>query len=403
MNRKFVVLLALASSTGWGQANDEAQPATSNVPMADYPRVYPDHRIQFQIAAPNAQKVEVQVGAAPKIEMVKGSGGVWSVTTPPVVPGFHYYYLTIDGVTVDDPASRTFYGVGKDSTGIEVPDKGVDFYRVRDVPHGEVRERWYFSKITGTWRRCFVYTPPDYDANYQERYPVLYLQHGAGEDETGWVRQGHANFILDNLIAAGESQPMMIVMDNGYAMNAGARLPPLAPGTQPGFDAFRQRMLAMTAAFEAVMTTELIPMIDTTYRTISDREHRAMAGLSMGGMQTFQIALNHLDTFAYIGGFSGATMGFETNPFDPRTAFHGAFSDPAVFGSKVHLLWLGVGTEEPERMHTGILAFHQGLDNAGIKHVFYESSGTAHEWQTWRRDLNDFAPRLFGRPRKTAR
>lgn len=397
MTRSALMFLLLASGLVWGQGNDAGVPAATNVPLAEYPRIYPDGRIQFQVRAPDAQKIDVQVGAAPKVDMTKGAGGVWSATTPPVVPGFHYYYLTIDGVTVDDPASRTFYGVGKDSTGVEVPEKGVDFYLVKDVPHGEVRERWYLSKVTGAWRRCFVYTPPDYDTNAKARYPVLYLQHGAGEDETGWIRQGHANFILDNLIAAGKSKPMIIVMDTGYAMKAGATLPPLAPGTQPGFGAFVQRMQAMTAAFEDVVINDLIPLIDHTYRTIPDREHRAMAGLSMGGMQTFQVTLNHLDTFSYIGGFSGASMAFvvEGNKFDSKTAFHGAFSDPAQFGKKVHLLWLGVGTDEPERMHSGIVAFHNALNEAGVKHVFYESPGTAHEWQTWRRDLNDFAPRLF--------
>ena len=381
----------------WGQAvaDDGSAPAVTNAPTAEYPRITADSRIEFQVKAPDAQKVQVQVGATPAIDMVKGADGVWTVTTPPIVPGFHYYYLTIDGITVDDPASRTFYGVGKDSTGIEVPEKGVDFYLVRDVPHGEVRERWYFSKVTNAWRRCFVYTPPDYDLKPKARYPVLYLQHGSGEDETGWIRQGHANFILDNLIAAGKSKAMIIVMDNGYAMKAGATVPPLTPGTQPGFPAMIQRSQALTAAFEDVVISDLIPMIDHTYRTIADRDHRAMAGLSMGGAQTMQVTMNHLDTFSYIGGFSGAARVAAGSKFDPKTAYNGAMSDPAAFEKKVHLLWVGVGTAEPERMHTGLTAFHAALDEAGIKHIFYESPGTAHEWQTWRRDLNDFAPRLF--------
>ena len=167
-------------------------------------------------------------------------------------------------MTVDDPASRTFYGVGKDSTGIEVPEKGADFYLIHDVPHGEVRERWYSSKVTGKWRQCFVYTPPDYDVNPKARYPVLYLQHGAGEDETGWTRQGHANFILDNMIAAGKAKPMMIVMDNGYAVRPGPPPPQAPPGTAPGSTAMLESIRAATAAFEDVMIKDLIPMIDGT-------------------------------------------------------------------------------------------------------------------------------------------
>lgn len=397
MKRVLAFLLAYCA-VSLGQAADAPVPAVTNVPNAPYPRIYPDLRVEFQVKAPDAQKVEVQVGAEPKIAMLKGADGVWSVITPPVVPGFHYYYLTIDGITVDDPASRTFYGVGKDSTGIEIPEKGSDYYLVKDVPHGEIREHWYHSKTTDGWRRCFIYTPPGYETDVKTRYPVLYLLHGGGEDETGWIKQGHANFILDNLIAAGKAKPMLIVMDSGYALRANDPVPgPPPPGTQPDPQAFMKRMVSMADIFQLVMMSELIPMIDTTYRTMADRDHRAMAGLSMGGMETFHVTFNNLDKFSYIGGFSGAGFGFVfgKNTIDPKTDFNGALSDPTAFSRKVHLLWLGVGTAEPERMHTGILAFHNALDQAGIKHVFYESPGTAHEWQTWRRDLNDFAPRLF--------
>jgi enterochelin esterase-like enzyme len=395
--KRALLFSLLAAGLCWGQAPDAAKPPVTNVPNAEYPRIDNDARIEFRIKAPEASKVQVKVGAIPAIDLVKGDDGVWSVTTPPIVPGFHYYYYTIDGVTVDDPASRTFYGVGKDSTGIEVPEKGADFYLIQDVPHGEVREHWYRSTVTGSWRRCFVYTPPGYDANVKTHYPVLYLQHGAGEDETGWIRQGHANFILDNLIAAGKAKPMLIVMDNGYAARLGAPPPPAPTGAAPGGAAMLASMRTMTAAFEDVMIQDLIPMIDKTYRTIPNRDHRAMAGLSMGGMQTFQITLSHLDTFSYIGGFSGAGAGFVFggNTLDPKTAYNGVLSDPAAFNKKVHLVWLGVGTAEPERMHTGLVSFNNFLEQAGVKHVFYESPGMAHEWQTWRRDLNLFAPLLF--------
>lgn len=375
---------------------DTFQPASTNVPNAPYPRIDAGGRIQFQLKAADAQRVQVQVGAVPAIDMVKGADGVWTVTTPPIVPGFHYYYFNIDGVTVNDPASRAYYGVGKDSTGIDVPEPGVDFYLVRDVPHGDVREHWYRSKVTGAWRRVFIYTPPGYDKALKTRYPVLYLQHGGGEDETGWIKQGHANFILDNLIAEGKAKPMLIVMANGDAWPAG--VPEPSGAASPfGSPAWVKAMHDRTAAFGDDLVGDVIPMIDTEFRTIADREHRAMAGLSMGGMQTFQVTLSHLDKFSYIGGFSGAGTGFVSgnNAFDPKTAFDGALADPAAFNKKVHLVWLGVGTAEPERMHSGIVAFHDALLKAGVDVKFYESPGTAHEWQTWRRDLNLFAPLLF--------
>jgi len=286
MNKFFLVvsflIAALATAVCQGQAIETSTTPKTNVPNASYPQIDSDLRGHFQVKAPDAQKVQVQVGATPTIDMVKGADGVWSVVTPPIVPGFHYYYLTIDGVTVSDPASYAYYGVGKDSSGIEVPEKGVNFYLAQDVPHGEVRERWYRSKVTQQWRRCFVYTPSGYDIDSTKRYPVLYLQHGAGEDETGWIRQGHANFILDNLIAAAKASPMIIVMDNGYATRAGSTLPEVPAGSPPGSSAGIQRMMAMTSAFEEVLISEIIPLIDQTYRTVPDREHRAMAGLSMG-------------------------------------------------------------------------------------------------------------------------
>ena len=216
------------------------------------------------------------------------------MTSPPVVPGFHYYALIVDGVQVNDPGSDTFFGTGKPTSGIEIPEKGVDFYHAKDVPHGEVRSRWYKSKVTGQTRHVMVYTPPGYDADPKKRYPVLYLQHGGGEDETGWTRQGHVNFILDNLIAAGRPVPMIVVMEKGYATRAGAAAEPSGQGQGDG------------GAFEDVVLKDLIPMIDSTYRTIADRDHRAIAGLSMGAGQAMQIGLTHLDTFSAVGAFSGA-------------------------------------------------------------------------------------------------
>ena len=385
--RKLAGACALTWGICWGQAPADSQPATSNVMGAEYPRVHSDNRVTFQLKAPDAQKVQVQVPGS-RYEMTKGRDGIWSVTTPPLVPGFHYYSLLVDGVAVNDPGSHTFYGTGKDSSGIEVPEKGVDYYSYKDVPHGDVRIRPYLSKITGKWRRCFVYTPPDYDTNVKARYPVLYLQHGMGEDETGWTFQGRANLILDNLIAAKKAVPMIIVMDNGYASRPGQAAPPAAGVAGRGGN-------PATAAFEEVITRDLIPLIDSTYRTLADREHRAMAGLSMGGNQTCQVTMRNLDKFAYIGAFSGTMNGLSTDALDPATAFNGMFKDGAALNKRIKLFWIGMGTVEPNPFPGAIGAFRAMLDKAGVHYVYFESPGTAHEWLTWRRDLNDFAPRLF--------
>ena len=333
---------------------------------------------------------------ASKLDMVKGSDGFWTAVSAPLVPGFHYYTLLIDGAEVSDPGSHSFFGGGKDASAIEIPEAGSTYYLPQDVPHGAVREIWYSSTVTGSWRHALVYTPPGYDDHPNLKYPVLYLQHGGGEDETGWIKQGNANFILDNLIASGTAKPMIIVMAYGYAHRAGQPDPDMA-GKPFGSPEMMKAMQEMSQIFEDDLTQALIPHIDSHFRTLADRDHRAMAGLSMGGMQTFQVTFDHLDTFSYIGGFSGAAgqvvMG--NRALDPKTDFHGSLADPALFAKRVHLLWLGVGTEEPERMKTGIEKLHTSFDEAKIKHVFYESPGTSHEWQTWRRDLKDFAPRLF--------
>jgi enterochelin esterase family protein len=305
--------------------------------------------------------------------MDRDPDGVWTITTPPAVPGFHYYWFVVDGVPVNDPGSEAFFGYGRECSGIEIPEKDVDFYDTKDVPHGEVRAMWYHSKVTGKPRRAFVYTPPDYDTG-RSKYPVLYLQHGAGEDERGWMTQGRAGFILDNLIAAKKSLPMIVVMDNGYAERVGEQ-----SGRMSDF-----------RAFESVVIGELIPRIDNTYRTLADRKHRALAGLSMGGMQALQIGLTHLDEFAYVGAFSAPPIA----GIDAATSYNGVFRDAAAFNDQVRLLWLGAGTAE-EQFAAGVKLMHNTLDKAGIKHIVYESPGTSHEWQTWRRSLFDFAPRLF--------
>jgi Putative esterase len=224
---KAAAVVVIACGLAWTQPADESKPAASNVMNAQYPRIYPDRRATFRLNAPDAQTVQVAMGRA-RYNMTPAADGFWYVTTPPLVPGFHYYSCIVDGASVADPSSHTYFGVSRDSSGIEVPETGVDFYEPKDVPHGEVRIRWYLSKVTGAWRRCFVYTPPEYETNTRARYPVLYLQHGSGEDETGWIFQGRANFILDNLIAAGKAKPMILVMDNGYASKGGRPQMPAA-------------------------------------------------------------------------------------------------------------------------------------------------------------------------------
>jgi enterochelin esterase-like enzyme len=366
----------------------DAVRAPSNVPNAEYPRIHADLRVTFKLRAPDAKTVQLQGGdglVRGSLDLKAGDDGVWTVTTPPTAPGFHYYWFVLDGVAVNDPSSETFFGYGKPTSGVDIPEPGVDFYEPKDVPHGEVRACWYHSLTTGRPRRAFVYTPPGYDTNPNVRYPVLYLQHGMGEDERGWVTQGRMNFILDNLLAAGKAKPMIVVMDNGTVPNPSA-VSSAAPGGGSAPPMFNFQ------GFEDVVLHDLIPKIDVAYRTLADRDHRAMAGLSMGGMQTLHIALRHLDRFSYIGSFSGPPL----SGFDLRTAYDGVFADTASFNSKVRLLWLGVGSAE-ERFATAIKRMHETLDQAGIRHIVFESPGTAHEWQTWRRSLYDFAPRLFQR------
>lgn len=410
--KSVLVLAVLAGSMCSGQTSGDCKPSALNVPEAKYPCVYPDHRAMFRVIAPNAQKVSVRIGQG--FDMTKGPDGIWTASTTPLVVGFHYYTLQIDGATVADPSTMTFFGSGWDNSGIEIPepDADADYYRAKEVPHGHVSEQWYFSTVTGKWRRSFVYTPPDYGTNTKGRYPVLYLLHGWGEDETGWFRQGHVDFIMDNLIAAGKAKPMIVVMDNLNAVKPGESAtlyaarglvpapnaaPPAGRGGVPtpgqggrGAAPARGGGSLAQPTFTEMMFADLIPMVERTYRVLPGRENRAMAGLSMGGAQTFSTALEHLDKFAYLGGFSGSCGG-RGGSFDPKTACGGAFADPAAFNKKVKVLFLGIGSAEGP----GTKNFSDELTKAGIHNVYFESPGTAHEWLTWRRCLNDFAPRLF--------
>ena len=387
-NARLVVAQAADGFTTPSDVNstgENSHPASTNVGNASYPRIDPDCRVTFRLMAPNADQVQVftnyGLGTDGPWDMSKGEEGVWMTVSPPIVPGFHYYAFLVDGLMINDPGSSVFFGTGKPTSGIELPEAGVDFYDIKDVPHGEVRSRWYHSRVTGRTRHIMVYTPPGYDADQKQRYPVLYLQHGGGEDETGWTRQGRANFILDNLIAAKKAVPMIVVMESGYAAKAGE---PVLP---------RQRGRGDGGAFEQVVLSDLIPTIDETYRTHADREHRAIAGLSMGGGQSLQIGLTHLDTFSVVASFSGV------REIDIQTAYDGVFADPAAFDQKASLLYLHCGTAGLDaRIYKNVRKFYDDLRQAGVKHVeFGEAEGFGHEWQTWRYALHDFAPRLFNK------
>ena len=416
--RKTLLLAALAATClagrAWAQPPADCTPNALNIPSAPYPCILPDNRVMFRVLAPDAQKVTVRLGKG--FEMTRAPDGLWYVTTTPQVVGFHYYTLAVDGAVVADPATRTFFGSGFDNSGIEVPEPVQDaaYYTLKDVPHGQIGQHWYYSKVTGAWRRAYVYTPPDYHTDLKAKYPVLYLMHGWGENEQGWHTQGHVDVIMDNLIAEKKARAFIIVMDNLNAVKPGesAQLyaarggitqavpqPPPAPGVAPAPSAGAPvgrgaappagaRPLG-SAVFTEMMFTDLVPMVERTFRVAPGRENRAMAGLSMGGMQTFTTTLQNLDKFAYLGGFSGSSGG--RGGFDPKTSSAGVFADAAAFNKKVKLLFLGIGSVEGP----GTKTFSEQLTQAGIKNVYFESPGTAHEWLTWRRCFKDFAPRLF--------
>ena len=401
------VLLALLScGLSWGQPFDDCKPSSLNIPGAPYPCVRADRSVTFRVAAPDAQKVQVRLGGAH--DMTRGQDGLWMVTIPPQVVGFHYYSIVVDGAVMADPATRSFFGSGWDNSGIEIPEPDTDaaYYSAKDVPHGQVSQRWYYSKVTGKWRRCYIYTPPDYESNPRSRYPVLYLLHGWGENEQGWHTQGHVDFIMDNLIAEKKAKPMLIVMDNLNAVKPGedaslysarsiiarSSMADVAPaGAARGPSGANRGGFPTNwgGAFTEMMFTDLIPMVERTYRVAPGRENRAMAGLSMGGMQSFLTVLPNLDKFAYLGGFSGSSGG--RGGFDPKTSSNGVFANAEAFNKKMKLLFLGIGSVEGP----GTKNFSEALTTAGIHNVYFESPGTAHEWLTWRRCLNDFAPRLF--------
>ena len=351
---------------------DGYKPSSTNTFLAQYPAVNSQTRQAiFRVVAPHAASVMVDL-AGKKYPMTRDEKGVWTCTSDPQVVGFHYYAILIDSVPVMDRNTEAYFGSNWESSGIEIPEGPEgDYYRFnKNIPHGQVRSLYYWSEINGMERHCNVYVPAEYESNTEKKYPVMYLLHGWGEDENGWSNQGHMANIMDGLINAGKAVPMIVVMDCGdIKTNADVRK-------------------ASTNDVTQIYIKDLMPFIESTFRTKNDRQNRAMAGLSRGGFQTTMTVFANLDKFAWMGTFSGF---FSRPGQDVTEGFNGVFKDAAAFNKQMNLLFISTGTEEgtpKEAVET--------LKAHGIKNIVYhESQGTAHEWLTWRRALNEFAPRLF--------
>ncbi len=360
------------------QNNVVATPFETNAPMSQYPNLTKDNRGQFLVKAPKASEVIVDI-CNKKYTMQNDGKGNWTATTDPLVVGPHYYFIEVDGARVSDPASRSVYGCGVYSSIIEVPEtpEASAYYTYnKDIPHGQVRLCQYWSNTENRMRQCYVYTPADYDKNTKKRYPVMYLQHGMAENETGWHVQGKMANILDNNIAEGKAVPMIVVMDNGNC--------DYGFGANPNED-----RNAFGSSFFKVIVDDIIPYIDNTFRTKTDRNNRAMAGLSWGGWQSFNIAMTNPDKFSHLGSFSGAV--FMLAGQDVTKSYDGIWSDADKFNKQWNTLFIGTGSEE----NLGSQAVNDKLNKAGIKTNWYLSEGTAHEWLTWRRCLNEFVQLIF--------
>ena len=353
---------------------EDAVTAETTVPGNEFPKVDKERRAYFYIHAPQAKKVVVDI-CSKKYEMQPDGKGGFMAVTDPLVVGFHYYFLNIDGVNFIDPATETFFGCCRESGGIEIPEGPEgDYYRPQQgTPRGCVRSVYYYAQSTSEWRHAMVYTPAEYEKG-KKKYPVLYLQHGMGEGETSWTIQGRMQHIMDNMIASGEAVPMIVVMESGDV-----KAPFRGGSNQAGRSQYG-------ASFYKVMTEDLIPYIDANFRTKSDRDNRAMAGLSWGGHQTFDLVMNNMDKFAWMGGFSGAIFGLDVNK-----TYDGAFSRSEEFNRRIHYLFLSCGSEE----NFGTEKLVNDLRGAGVNVDYYVSPGTHHEWLTWRRSLKEFVPHLF--------
>ncbi|MEO6284247.1 MAG: alpha/beta hydrolase-fold protein [Dyadobacter sp.] len=351
-------------------------PAATNIRSAKYPQILPDNRVIFKVKAPQAQKVQVDLGK--KYDMVKDTAGVWSATTDSIGKGFHYYSLLIDGVALADPASETFYGMGRMASGIEIPYRDGAYYAMREVPHGEIRIKSYLSKASNTWREMYVYTPPGYDQS-TEKYPVLYLLHGGGEDQRGWSTQGKTNLILDNLIAEGKAKPMLIVMLDG---NLGS---PMGPGSMAtAGDSFLK-------IFESELKLGAIPFVESSFRVQADAAHRALAGLSMGGIQTLYAGVKNTDLFSSLGVFSSGW--FANNAALSGTHYEFAKANATTINSNLKNFWISMGGEE-DIAYKNCKIMLSKYDELGIKYKYSEYPG-GHTWPVWRHDLFSFSQLLF--------
>lgn len=368
------VCFAFAQAPANWQSNADWKRASTNTRTGEFPKIGTDGKVAFQYRAPDAENVQLQISGGP-YEMTKDEEGIWSIVIDTPAPGLNFYAFVVDGVSVSDPSS-TFFFNGSWRSAVEIPSPGEDFYEIRHVPHGQVREFWFFSTVTQTFRVMYVYVPPDYENELSKRYPVLYLQHGGGENETGWIQGGRANFIMDNLIAENKAEPMILVVNSGFAFRPDEAMDPgieFLPGS----------------SFEHMLLEDVIPTIDRNFRTLADREHRAMAGLSMGSLQTLQVGLTHLDQFAWLGVFSRPPT-----PFDAESQFNGVLNDPDALNDRLELFWWGAGTVEAS-INDKTREILQDFDDRGIGYTFFESPGTAHDWQTWRRSLFHFAQLIF--------
>ena len=346
-------------------------PPSSNIRGVKYPQILPDSRAIFRVKAPNAQKVQLDL--VKKYDMVKNSEGIWEVTTDSLTEGFHYYSLLVDGLALADPASETFYGMGRMASGIEVPFKGDGYYAEKDVPHGEICIKRYFSTVFNSWRQFYIYKPAGYDININEKYPVLYILHGGGEDERGWATQGKTDLILDNLIAANKAKPMLIVMPDGNVSGQG----------------FGENTLRM---FERELKQSIIPFVEKNYRAETGSKSRALAGLSMGGIQTLYVGINNTELFSYLGVFSsGWIMPAQNDLANKQYDFMKTNNDKIK--NNLNLLWIGVGGKE-DIAYNNCQALLKKLDELKVKYIYSEYPG-GHTWPVWRNNLYNFAQLLF--------
>ena len=418
MKKNLLSLVALAaiSLSVNAQGVEDYKPASTNQEGKQYPMVNSEGRVRAQISAPEANSVKLDIGGV-KYEMKKDANGVWTGESEPQDVGFHYYQLNIDGASVPDPNSLYYYGASRWGSGIEIPSPDEDIFAVKNVPQGSVNEFYYYSSVTEQMRRCFIYFPAEYYSNPTKKFPVLYLQHGMGENEFGWSQQGHTAHIMDNLIAEGKAVPFVIVMDNG--LNArpagqaaapqmggfgGGQMPQMgqrpqgapqmgqmpqgqrpqgapqggqagqAPRRQGGFGGFN-----MGGAFQDVLLKDIIPFVEKNFRVYNDTEHRAMAGLSMGGMQTRSITLANPTVFAYVGMFSGGSFSVQD------------LENASDFKKTNKVLFMSCGSKE----NMGVMEAAENLKKIGYNATGYISEGTAHEWHTWRRSLYQFAQLIF--------